>query len=78
MRRYLRYKQGDPFDMSLLLRTQFALDDSQYFATLEVLPGEPDRVHHVVPIKITAKANKRNRYSDRSRATAPIPARAAQ
>src|SRR5580704_3935354 len=38
VRRYLRYKEGDYFDMSLLLRTQFALDDSQYFATLEVLP----------------------------------------
>jgi translocation and assembly module TamA len=63
VRRYLRYKQGDFFDMSLLLRTQFALDDSQYFATLEVLPGEPNRAQHIVPIKITAKANKRNRYS---------------
>jgi translocation and assembly module TamA len=63
VRRYLRYKQGDFFDMTLLLRTQFALDDSQYFATLEVLPGEPDRAQHIVPVKITAKANKRNRYS---------------
>jgi len=63
VRRYLRYKQGDYFDMSLLLRTQFALDDSQYFATLEVLPGEADRTQHIVPIKISAKANKRNRYS---------------
>jgi translocation and assembly module TamA len=63
VRRYLRYKQGEFFDMTLLLRTQFALDDSQYFATLEVLPGDPDRAQHTVPIKITAKANKRNRYS---------------
>lgn len=63
VRRYLRYKQGEAFDMTLLLRTQFALDDSQYFATLEVLPGEPDRAAHTVPIKITAKANKRHRYS---------------
>jgi translocation and assembly module TamA len=63
VRRYLRYKEGEFFDMSLLLRTQFALDDSQYFATLEVLAAEPDREHHVVPVRITAKANKRNRYS---------------
>jgi translocation and assembly module TamA len=63
VRKYLRYKQGEFFDMSLLLRTQFALDDSQYFATLEVLAGEPNRTEHTVPIKITAKANKRNRYS---------------
>ena len=29
--------------MTEILRTQFALDDSQYFSTVEVLPGDPDR-----------------------------------
>ena len=43
VRRYLRYHEGDPFDLTQVLRTQFALDDAQYFANLEVLPGEPDR-----------------------------------
>jgi len=43
VRRYMRYEQEEPFDMTELLRTQFALDDSQYFSTVEVLPGEPDR-----------------------------------
>ena len=43
VRRYLRYHEGDPFDLTQMLRTQFALDDAQYFANLEVLPGEPDR-----------------------------------
>ena len=55
MRRYLRYHEGDPFDLTQVLRTQFALDDAQYFANLEVLPGEPDREAHTVPVSIHAR-----------------------
>lgn len=63
VRRYIRYRENEPFDLTELLGTQFALDDSQYFATVEVLPGEPDRVHHTVPISIRAQKNRRDRYS---------------
>jgi translocation and assembly module TamA len=63
VRRYMRYQQDEPFDMTELLRTQFALDDSQYFSTVEVLPGNPDREEHIVPISIHADPNRRNRYS---------------
>jgi translocation and assembly module TamA len=63
VRRYMRYEQDEPFDMTEILRTQFALDDSQYFSTVEVLPGDPDREQHVVPVSIHAAPNRRNRYS---------------
>lgn len=63
VRRYMRYQQEDPFDMTEILRTQFALDDSQYFSTVEVLPGDADRNEHTVPINIRAESNRRNRYS---------------
>jgi translocation and assembly module TamA len=63
VRRYMRYKEHDPFDLTQLLRTQFALDDSQYFSTVEVLPGQPDRQAHTVPVNIRAEANRRDRYS---------------
>ena len=63
VRRYMRYEQEEPFDMSEILRTQFALDDSQYFSTVEVLPGDPDREEHIVPVSIRADANRRHRYS---------------
>ena len=36
--RYLRYREGDWYDAEALLRTQFALDDSQYFSIVEVRP----------------------------------------
>ena len=63
VRRYMRYHEEDPFDLTQLLATQFALDDSQYFATVEVLPGDPDRTRHIVPISIRAQRNRRDRYS---------------
>jgi translocation and assembly module TamA len=62
VRRFLRYEAGHLFDATQLLRTQFALDDSQYFATVEVLPEDRDREKHTVPVVITAEANRRSRY----------------
>jgi translocation and assembly module TamA len=62
VRRFLRYRQGDPYNALELLRTQFALDDSQYYSTVEVQAGERDPVHHTVPITIRAN-NARRGYS---------------
>jgi len=59
MSRYLRFKEGDPYNVEQLLRTQFALDDSLYFSTVEVAPGEPDAQTLTVPIAITATKNDR-------------------
>ena len=62
VQRFLRFHEGEYFDLNQLLRTQFALDDSQYFASVEVQPGDPDRVHHIVPVSIHASASRRDRY----------------
>ena len=62
VRRFLRYREGDPFDQNLLLRTQFALDDSKYFASVDVQSGDPDRAQHTVPVSIHATAGHRDRY----------------
>jgi translocation and assembly module TamA len=63
VRRFLRYHDGQPFNAGELLRTQFALDDSQYFSTVEVLPEDRDPATHIVPISINAEPNRRSRYS---------------
>ena len=63
VRRYLRYREGDWYNAEALLRTQFALDDSQYFSLTEVLPGERDRVARTVPVRITAERNRRHVYT---------------
>jgi translocation and assembly module TamA len=59
MRRFLRFREGDPYSTTELLRTQFALDDSLYFATVEVLPVDRDREALSVPIRITAMPSRR-------------------
>jgi translocation and assembly module TamA len=63
VRRYLRYRDGEPFDLTEVLRTQFALDDAEYFSDLEVLTGTPDRVSHTVPVTINAEPSRPNVYS---------------
>jgi len=62
VRRFLRYREGDPYNALELLRTQFALDDSQYYSTVEVDAGERDHEHLTVPITIHA-SNSRVRWS---------------
>lgn len=63
VRRYLRYQEGDWYDAEALLRTQFALDDSQYFSIVEVLPEERDRKNKVAAVRITSEPNRRHVYT---------------
>jgi len=63
MRKLLRMKQGDPYTLESLLRTQYVLDDSLYFSAVEVDSGEPDRQAHTVPLTVTAQAGRKNRYA---------------
>ena len=63
VRRYLRYKEGDWYNAEALLRTQFALDDSQYFSLVEVLPEERDRERKTAAVRITSESNRRHLYT---------------
>jgi translocation and assembly module TamA len=63
MQRLLRMKQGDPYDLDLLLQSQYVLDDTLYFSPAEVESGTPDASTHTVPVKVTAKPNRKNSYS---------------
>ena len=63
MSRLLRIREGDPYSLDALLRTQYVLDDTQYFSTAEVETGDRDPVTRTVPVTITAQPNRRNRYA---------------
>ncbi len=58
MQRFLRFREGDPYDTTEVLRTRFALDDSLYFSTVDVEPGTPDSETLTVPIRITATKSR--------------------
>jgi translocation and assembly module TamA len=62
MRRMLRMKEGDPYTVDSLLRTQYVLDDSQYFKVVDIESGDADTTARTVPITITAEPNRRHRY----------------
>ncbi|HZF27215.1 MAG TPA: BamA/TamA family outer membrane protein [Steroidobacteraceae bacterium] len=61
--RYLRYREGDFFDASKLLTTQFALDDTLFFSNVEIVPGTRDTQTHTVPVTVRAQTGKRNKYT---------------
>ncbi len=63
MRRMLRMKEGDPYTLDSLLRTQYVLDDSLYFSTVDIESGEPDQDRRTVPITVTAEPNRRHRFA---------------
>lgn len=63
VRRFLRYKEGDNFEAVKILTTQFALEDTQYFSTVEIIPGARDQKTYSVPITIRAQPSKKNKYT---------------
>jgi translocation and assembly module TamA len=63
MRRMLRMQQGDPYTLDSLLRTQYAIDDSQYFSSVTIETGTLDREALTVPVTISAEPNRRHRFS---------------
>ena len=63
MRRMLRMKQGDPYTLDSLLRTQYVLDDSQYFSTVNIESGTADRDALTVPVTVSAEPNRKHRYA---------------
>lgn len=63
MRRLLRMQEGDPYTLESLLRTQYVLDDSLYFSSVDIDSGEVDREARTVPIRVMAQPSRPNRYA---------------
>lgn len=63
MQRLLRMKPGDPYTLDTLLRTQYVLDDTQYFSVVDIESGEPDRDTLTVPVTVTAEPSRKHRYA---------------
>lgn len=63
MRRLLRMQPGDPYTLDTLLRTQYVLDDTQYFSVVDIESGEPDRDTRTVPMTVSAEPSRKHRYA---------------
>lgn len=63
MRRLLRMQPGDPYTLDTLLRTQYVLDDTQYFSVVDIESGAPDREARTIPITVSAEPSRKHRYA---------------
>lgn len=63
MRRLLRMKPGDPYTLDTLLRTQYVLDDTQYFSVVDIESGDPNRDTRTVPVTVSAEPSRKHRYA---------------
>jgi translocation and assembly module TamA len=63
LRGYIRFQPGQPYSPAEIASTQYALEDTNYFSSVVVTPGERDPATLKVPVRITALPIKRDRYA---------------
>ena len=60
---FVRFAPGQPYSPVALTNTQYALEDSNYFSSVVVTPGERDTERLTVPVRIHAEPIRRDRYA---------------
>lgn len=63
LKRFIPFETGSYYTMSDMIDLQQALNDSDYFRTVEVSPGKTIADSEEIPVSILLTPNKRNRYS---------------
>jgi len=63
LRRYISFKKGSPYNLNKLIDLQHALNDSDYFRSVEVYPGQPQIDRNEIPVSVTLKPHKPHRFS---------------
>ena len=63
VQRYVPFKQGEPFSTKQLLKLKFNLDDTGYFAEVDVQPQYKQKQDNQIPIRVKTTARKPRKYS---------------
>ncbi|HEX7964657.1 MAG TPA: autotransporter assembly complex family protein [Gammaproteobacteria bacterium] len=63
LERYVRFKPGDPFDNEALLSLQYALNDADYFNSVNVEALRGEAADRRIPVRVTLTPRKRNKYT---------------
>lgn len=63
LQRYIPFRQGDPYSLNEVIDLQQALNDSDYFSSVEVSPGPVQDDSDTVPITVKLSPRKRHRYT---------------
>ncbi|MDY6957171.1 MAG: autotransporter assembly complex family protein [Pseudomonadota bacterium] len=61
--RFVPFSPGDVYSTRRLLDLQYALDDTEYFSRVEVIPHPEQAVDGAVPIEVALDPNKRHKYT---------------
>ena len=62
LQRFIPFKKNSPYMLSKVLDFQQGLNDSQYFQSVEVSPGQPQPDSASIPINVKLTPRKKNRY----------------
>ena len=62
LQRYMPFKKGDAYSLDKLIELQHVLNDTDYFQTVEVSPGEASPGSNEIPIEVSLTPRKQNRY----------------
>jgi translocation and assembly module TamA len=63
LRRYIPFESGSPYTLDHLINLQQALNDSDYFRSAEVSPGQPLLDSAEIPVSVMLTPRIRHRYS---------------
>ncbi|MDF1643294.1 MAG: autotransporter assembly complex protein TamA [Pseudomonadales bacterium] len=63
LQRFIPFEQGSPYRYDALIDLQQALNDSNYFQTVEVSPGQPQTENAEIPVTVALTPRKPHRYS---------------
>ena len=62
LQRYIPFERGSPYNHDALIDLQQALNDSNYFQTAEVSPGQPQADIAEIPVTVALTPRKPHRY----------------
>ena len=62
LQRYIPFERGAPYTINQLIELQQALNDSDYFQSVEVSPAKPEPGSNEIPITVKLSPRKRHRY----------------
>lgn len=63
LRRYIPFERGSPYSLNDLIELQQALNDSDYFRTVEVSPGQAQADSPEIPVSVVLTPHRRHRYT---------------
>jgi translocation and assembly module TamA len=63
LQRYIPFKKGTPYSLNQLIDTQQALNDSDFFRTVEVSPGKVPLDSDEIPVDIVLEPRTKHRYT---------------